>query len=81
MTYTKEDIGNTLLNIFFWCLSSNILTHPLSAFNGRCKLDHSCSKEQGLTIKQYKFPKLRLIHTPLDTNPCCSEHVVCTTAD
>lgn len=51
------------------------------AFNGRCKLDHPCSKEQGLTIKQYKFPKLWLIHNPLDSNPCCYEHEGCTAAD
>lgn len=52
-----------------WCLSVHILMHPQSAYNGRCKLDHSCPKEQGLTIKQYKFPKLWLIHTPLDSSP------------
>ncbi|MEQ2280539.1 hypothetical protein AMECASPLE_020913 [Ameca splendens] len=54
--------------------------HPPSKVNGRCKLDHTCSKEQGITIKQYEFSKPELIHTPLDSSSRCHEHVVCTTA-
>lgn len=35
----------------------------------------------GLAIRQYKFPKLKIIHTPLESNACCYEHVVGTTTD
>lgn len=47
LTYTQETkliIKKKVytLQVSFWCPSVHILTNPLSEFNGRCKLDHSC---------------------------------------
>lgn len=80
----KKDLGNkeepltydqevTFLFFFlFFSPSAHISTRPIYKSNDRCKLDQSCSEEKGLTFKQYKLPKLGLIHVPPDPNASCS---------